>query len=223
MDLQFAVLIHFALSHRRLQKAEIPRARTYKAMPWIGCRHPATRSVLPPSTRRVESPVAVTTTASRTRATATATATATTATAAVTTAVTVGTTETVGTVGPEVTVATAERRTIPFELPATGTVEPLQTVAVQAQVGGQLRRIAFKEGDEVKRGQVLFDGTDVTTMDDQRLGADLGRPRGMGEEQLAARDANFVVQRRDIDQIGRVNVDVDLGALERLGVGSGFG
>jgi multidrug efflux system membrane fusion protein len=56
-----------------------------------------------------------------------------------------------------VTVATAERRTIPFELPATGTVEPLQTVAVQAQVSGQLRRIAFKEGDEVKQGQVLFE------------------------------------------------------------------
>jgi membrane fusion protein, multidrug efflux system len=56
-----------------------------------------------------------------------------------------------------VTVATAERRTIPFELPATGTVEPLQTVAVQAQIGGQLRRIAFKEGDEVKQGQILFE------------------------------------------------------------------
>ena len=56
-----------------------------------------------------------------------------------------------------VTVATAERRTVPFELPATGTVEPLQTVAVQAQVGGLLRRVGFKEGDEVKEGQVLFE------------------------------------------------------------------
>jgi multidrug efflux system membrane fusion protein len=55
-----------------------------------------------------------------------------------------------------VTVATAERRAVPFELAATGTVEPLQTVAVQAQVGGILRQVAFKEGDEVKRGQILF-------------------------------------------------------------------
>jgi membrane fusion protein, multidrug efflux system len=55
-----------------------------------------------------------------------------------------------------VTVATAERRTVPFELPATGTVEPIQTVAVQAQVSGALQHVAFKEGDEVKRGQVLF-------------------------------------------------------------------
>ena len=56
-----------------------------------------------------------------------------------------------------VTVAIAERRTVPFELPATGTVEPLQTVAVQAQVSGILQRVAFKEGDEVKQGQVLFE------------------------------------------------------------------
>jgi multidrug efflux system membrane fusion protein len=36
-------------------------------------------------------------------------------------------------------------------------VEPLQTVAVQAQVGGTLRRIGFREGQEVKQGQVLFE------------------------------------------------------------------
>jgi membrane fusion protein, multidrug efflux system len=56
-----------------------------------------------------------------------------------------------------VTVATAERRAMPFELAATGTVEPLQTVVVQAQIGGILRRVAFKEGDEVKQGQILFE------------------------------------------------------------------
>jgi multidrug efflux system membrane fusion protein len=55
-----------------------------------------------------------------------------------------------------VTVAPAERRAVPFELAATGTVEPLQTVEVQAQVGGILQRVAFKEGDEVKQGQLLF-------------------------------------------------------------------
>src|SRR5829696_682139 len=56
-----------------------------------------------------------------------------------------------------VMVAVAERRAIPFELPATGTVEPIQTVSVQAQIAGVLERVAFKEGDEVKRGQVLFE------------------------------------------------------------------
>jgi multidrug efflux system membrane fusion protein len=55
-----------------------------------------------------------------------------------------------------VKVAAAERRPMPFELGATGTVEPLQAVAVQAQVGGTIQRVAFKEGDEVKQGQLLF-------------------------------------------------------------------
>ncbi|HEX6106947.1 MAG TPA: efflux RND transporter periplasmic adaptor subunit [Gemmatimonadales bacterium] len=56
-----------------------------------------------------------------------------------------------------VTVGLAERRPVPFELLATGSVEPLQTVAVQPQVSGMLNRIAFREGQEVKKGQVLFE------------------------------------------------------------------
>ena len=55
-----------------------------------------------------------------------------------------------------VTVGTAERRDVPFELPATGAVEPLQTVAVQPQIGGPIVRIAFREGQDVEKGQVLF-------------------------------------------------------------------
>jgi multidrug efflux system membrane fusion protein len=55
-----------------------------------------------------------------------------------------------------VTVGTAERRDVPSELAATGTVEPLQTVAVQPQIGGPIMRIAFREGQDVEKGQVLF-------------------------------------------------------------------
>jgi multidrug efflux system membrane fusion protein len=55
-----------------------------------------------------------------------------------------------------VTVGTAERRDVPFELAATGSVEPLQTVAVQPQVGGPIVRIAFREGQDVEKGQILF-------------------------------------------------------------------
>jgi multidrug efflux system membrane fusion protein len=56
-----------------------------------------------------------------------------------------------------VTIATVERRPVPFELSAAGTVEPLQRVNVEAQVAGQLLRIGFQEGDQVTRGQVLFE------------------------------------------------------------------
>ncbi|MGH7579040.1 MAG: efflux RND transporter periplasmic adaptor subunit [Gemmatimonadales bacterium] len=55
-----------------------------------------------------------------------------------------------------VTLATVERQAVPFELAATGTVEPLQTVAVQPQVSGPIVRIAFTEGQDVEKGQVLF-------------------------------------------------------------------
>jgi multidrug efflux system membrane fusion protein len=55
-----------------------------------------------------------------------------------------------------VAVAHVEKRDIPYEIDATGTVEPLQTVSVSAQVGGILTHIDFKEGDDVKQGQVLF-------------------------------------------------------------------
>jgi membrane fusion protein, multidrug efflux system len=56
-----------------------------------------------------------------------------------------------------VVAATAERRSVPFTLEANGTVEPLETVAVESQVTGYLLRVGFKEGDEVRPGQVLFD------------------------------------------------------------------
>jgi multidrug efflux system membrane fusion protein len=46
---------------------------------------------------------------------------------------------------------------MPVELSATGTVEPMRTVAVQAQVSGQLQRVAFREGEDVQAGQVLFE------------------------------------------------------------------
>ena len=55
-----------------------------------------------------------------------------------------------------VTVAHAEQRAVPFEILATGSVEPRQTVSIQSQVTGVLLRAAFREGDEVTAGQLLF-------------------------------------------------------------------
>ncbi len=56
-----------------------------------------------------------------------------------------------------VTVGKAELRTVPYTLEANGTVEPMQTVAIQPQVGGMITKIFFKEGDEVTEGQPLFE------------------------------------------------------------------
>src|SRR2546430_8746670 len=52
-----------------------------------------------------------------------------------------------------VTVAHAERRAVPFEIPATGAAGAVQTVSVQAQVTGVLTHLTFFEGDDVTAGQ----------------------------------------------------------------------
>jgi multidrug efflux system membrane fusion protein len=58
---------------------------------------------------------------------------------------------------PVVVVAPAVARDVPNVIEATGTVEPIRTAAVEAQVGGLLERVTFREGDQVSRGQVLFE------------------------------------------------------------------
>lgn len=54
-----------------------------------------------------------------------------------------------------VTVAPVQQRTVPFEMSAPGSVEPLRAVAVTAQVSGVVTRVRFREGDEVRQGDVL--------------------------------------------------------------------
>jgi membrane fusion protein, multidrug efflux system len=55
-----------------------------------------------------------------------------------------------------VSVSQAIKIDAPAVVAANGVVEPLQTVAVEAQVGGTLTDVGFQEGDEVREGQVLF-------------------------------------------------------------------
>lgn len=56
-----------------------------------------------------------------------------------------------------VTVAPVVMAPAAYVVRANGIVEPMQTVAVQSQVGGVLRRVAFSEGQDVTQGQVLFE------------------------------------------------------------------
>ena len=55
-----------------------------------------------------------------------------------------------------VMVATAVQKTIPVQLRAVGNVEAYNTVSVKSQVTGVLQQAHFKEGQDVKKGQLLF-------------------------------------------------------------------
>ena len=55
-----------------------------------------------------------------------------------------------------VVTAKAQTKSVPVNIPAVGTVEPLTTVQIRAQVTGQLGAVHFSEGQDVKKGQLLF-------------------------------------------------------------------
>jgi len=58
--------------------------------------------------------------------------------------------------GVPVTVAQVEKKTVPQQVTAIGTVEPMHTVQIRAQVGGTLDGVHFREGQEVSKGDLLF-------------------------------------------------------------------
>ncbi len=55
-----------------------------------------------------------------------------------------------------VLVATAQQKAIPIQIRAVGNGEPFATVSVKSQVTGVLMQAHFKEGQNVKKGQLLF-------------------------------------------------------------------
>ena len=54
-----------------------------------------------------------------------------------------------------VTVVAVEQKDVPIYLQALGTVQALNTVTVNAQVSGQIKSINFKEGQELKAGDLI--------------------------------------------------------------------
>ena len=55
-----------------------------------------------------------------------------------------------------VAVAAVEQKAVPVQIQAIGTVEAYSVVSVKAQVGGELLRVHFKEGQDVRKGDLLF-------------------------------------------------------------------
>jgi multidrug efflux system membrane fusion protein len=55
-----------------------------------------------------------------------------------------------------VSVAPVVQKSAPVEVHAIGNVEAMQSVAVKSLVGGQIIQVAFHEGEEIRKNQLLF-------------------------------------------------------------------
>lgn len=87
-----------------------------------------------------------------------------------------------------VTVATVTRKDVPIEIQVVGNAEAYLTITVKAQVGGELTRVYFREGDFVKKGDLLFE------IDPRLLQAQLNQAQAnlaRDEAQLGQIEANL--------------------------------
>jgi multidrug efflux system membrane fusion protein len=71
-----------------------------------------------------------------------------------------------------VTAAAVQQRSVPLTAKAIGNVEAFSTVAIRALVSGELGKIHFKQGQDVKKGDLLF------TIDPRPLQAALDQAQG---------------------------------------------
>jgi multidrug efflux system membrane fusion protein len=89
-----------------------------------------------------------------------------------------------------VTAVAAVRKDMPLEVSVIGTVEAYSTVAVRAQMTGELTSVNFQQGDDVRAGQELF------TLDRRPLEAALQQAAANLERDTAqAANAKVIVQR----------------------------
>lgn len=83
-----------------------------------------------------------------------------------------------------VVVANATQKTIPMLVQATGTVEAYSTVSVKSQVGGQLTGVYFQQGQNVKKGDLLFK-IDSRTLQAALMQANAAKAKDVAQVQQA--------------------------------------
>ena len=91
-----------------------------------------------------------------------------------------------------VTVDRVVEKEMPLDVSVVGTVEAFSTVAVRAQVTGELQNVNFKQGDDVQAGQVLF------TLDHRPLEAALRQAEAnLARDTAQAANAKVIAQRME--------------------------
>ncbi len=105
-----------------------------------------------------------------------------------------------------VTVATVERKTMPSQLHAIGSVQPFSTVSIKARIGGALTAVHFREGQDVRKGDLLF------TIDPRPLRAALTEAQAN-----KARDIARLKQAEEEERRWSYMVQHGVGSQERYG------
>ncbi len=89
-----------------------------------------------------------------------------------------------------VVVATAQQQNVPMMVSAIGTVQPYSTVQVKSMVTAQIEKVHFAQGQDVKKGQLLF------TLDKRTFQADLSKALGnLARDRASAENARVEARR----------------------------
>jgi len=107
-------------------------------------------------------------------------------------------------------VATVERKVVPVQVTTVGNVQAYTTVTVRPQIAGQIMRVHFEEGLEVKRGDLLF------TIDPRPLEAALKQSEAnvaKDTAQLRQAEAALAQRQAEVTQ-ALANLERDLAQLE---------
>lgn len=112
-----------------------------------------------------------------------------------------------------VAASAAVRKDVPMQLFGIGTVEALATVTVRSLVSGELKRVHFKEGEEVRKGDLLF------SIDSRTFESDLKRAEANLAKNLAASKQAQANEARDAAEAK--NAELEARRYERL-IGQGI-
>lgn len=112
-------------------------------------------------------------------------------------------------------VSTVVRRDVPIYLDALGTVTPLATAVVQAQVSGVMTKVFYKEGQMVKQGDPLVQ------IDPRPFQMALEQAQGnLARDQANLANQQVIVQRDQVllkqDSIAQQQVDTDVATQKQL-------
>jgi len=115
-----------------------------------------------------------------------------------------------------VTVAKVTQKNVPLNVRAIGNVEPITSVTVRPQISGVLQRVNFAEGQEVRRGDLLFE-IDPRPLQAALAQAEAAQARdkaGAQDAEATARRYAALVKKNYVTQQQAENADAQAQALQ---------